>query len=295
MRNVILFGGSGLLGYEVLQAFTKSGFNVIAPTSRELDLTNTDGVIRFFNTVCEKRIEAVINCAGYTNVDDAQLDYERCNLVNNVSAKTVADLCSIYNIPLVHVSSNYVFDGELDLGREYTEDCEPNPKYEYAISKYRGEVAIKDSRVNYWIIRTGWLFGKTRDGFISKIVDRAYNSRPITIDFNQYGSPTSAENLAYKILAIVNKKVPFGIYNLVNSGNTNTIDLVKSIRKIVHPRYENRKSTIYVNEKESIRPKNTMLCSKKSQSVGLYMPTYESALMVYLDYLKQTRYTQINQ
>ena len=200
----------------------------------------------------------MINCAAYTNVAEAEKNFDTANLVNNIAADNLAKFCSKLNIQLVHISTDFVFDGKKI--KSYNENDIPNPIGNYGKSKLYGERNILNYKLeNSVIIRTSWLYSMFGDNFVKKIIKSAETNSKVFVVENEFGSPTCAHNLAQAILKIIPKIKSNNtiVYNYSDNGSCSRYEFALEIKKIfqfcseIVPR---------LNQPEkSIRPTNSAL------------------------------------
>ena len=200
--NVLVTGSNGQLGQEIK---SRSGsypdVNFIFTDINDLDITNYNMVTSFFN---KQSIDVLINCAAYTNVDDSEIFKNKCDSVNHNAVETLARVCKNFDVKLIHISTDYVFDGKKN--GPYNEFDKKKPINFYGISKSKGEEKIINLKLkNSIIIRTSWLYSRFGNNFVKKIISLAKKKSEINVVNDQEGSPTNALDLADNILKILNK------------------------------------------------------------------------------------------
>ena len=200
--NVLVTGSNGQLGQEIKsESVNYADFNFIFTDINELDITNYNMVKRFFK---KKSIDVLINCAAYTNVDDCEVFKKKCDSVNHHAVEILAKVCKELQVKLIHISTDYVFDGKKDCS--YNEFDKKNPINFYGLSKSKGEEKIINLKLkNSIIIRTSWLYSRYGNNFVKKIILLAKNKSEINVVNDQEGSPTNAFDLAESILKILNR------------------------------------------------------------------------------------------
>lgn len=203
---VLVPGGSGQLGSDIARLAADAQAEVTAPASRELDVTQAGQVVAAVRDL-DARAQAngcspvVINAAGYTAVDAAETDERRAFAVNADGPRLLAAACSSWRVPLIHISTDYVFSGESD------KPCEPDdplsPKSAYGRTKAVGEAGVLRSGANAWVVRTAWVYGATGDNFVKTMARAAAEEgrAPNVVD-DQHGSPTCAADLAAGLLEL---------------------------------------------------------------------------------------------
>jgi dTDP-4-dehydrorhamnose reductase len=221
---MLITGKNGQLGSELQKLLSTK--DAIFCDSKEADITNADQMKRIID---ENQIETIINCAAYTAVDKAESEPELAFKVNHIGVENLAKLSSIYNIKLIHISTDYVFDG---TKREpYNEEDLTNPLNVYGLSKLRGEHAVLDYAKKAIIIRTSWLYSKYGNNFVKTMLRLAQIRKKLSIVTDQVGTPTSAKDLALAILKIIPQLTPvqLDIYHYSNEGQTTWFDFAQEI------------------------------------------------------------------
>lgn len=227
MKNILVTGSNGQLGNELRNISSHyPGFNMIFTDLPELDITERlecESFIRKYN------IDFLINCAAYTAVDKAESEPELAYKLNKEAPVMLAELAVKNNFTLVHISTDYVFNGR--HFEPYTEENSPKPASVYGKSKLEGEQAILHSSSNAIIIRTSWLYSAYGHNFVKTILRLAKENKQIRIVFDQIGSPTYAFDLANTILEIIEKKTISGqgVYHYSNEGVCSWYDFARTI------------------------------------------------------------------
>jgi len=206
--KVLLTGGSGQLGFEI-KCLLPLGFTLMAPTSTELDIRSATQVA---NTLCQLQPQFIINAAAFTAVDNAEQNQAQAFAVNEAGVKYLAQ----YGVPIIHLSTDYVFDGALQ--RPYQEDDAAAPLNIYGQSKLAGEQALQTVNPRHLILRTGWLFGVHGTNFVKAIINKAQRGERLAVVSDQFGTPTAASALAAAIWQLVERyreqnPLPWGIYH----------------------------------------------------------------------------------
>jgi len=229
--NILITGSNGQLGSEIKDLAAGYGQHRFFFTDlQELDVTNAEKVGKYMKG---NQIDAVINCAAYTQVDKAEQDKGNAALLNSGAVKILAESCSEYNALLIHVSTDYVFDGK--NFKPYTESDTANPKTIYGKTKLDGEVEVMFNAKRSIIIRTSWLYSHFGHNFVKTILNKCKSEKEIKVVCDQIGTPTYARDLAKAILEIL-PKIPSRtrgeIYNYSNEGVTSWYDLAQAISDI---------------------------------------------------------------
>lgn len=221
----ILLFGRGLLGQALFDVFTKNGDKVTCLTHDECDVCDVEKVSAHINN---EKPDFVVNATGYTQVDKAEQEKDQAFKVNDEAVQNLANALKNTQIPLVHFSTDYVFDGKNPQG--YNEDASPAPLSVYGASKAEGENAIIKTLKNYYLIRTAWLYGPGGRNFVDTMVQLAGKSagKPLNVVNDQIGSPTYSLDLAEAVLRLLKAK-KYGIYHIVNSGTCSWYEFATEI------------------------------------------------------------------
>lgn len=237
MITVLVTGSNGQLG-NCIKDIESINLNIIYTDYLELDICNLDNVKSFFKL--HRPIDYCINCAAYTAVDNAEKEPEKACQINAVGPKNLALVCELNNTVLIHVSTDFVFDGEKT--EPYKETDLPNPLSVYGKTKLEGEIFIQQLCSKHIIIRTSWLYSPFGSNFVKTMLRLAETNAKLNIVNNQIGTPTNAYDLADAILHIITKdsylqkrdeSVPFyGTYHYSNEGICSWYDFAKKIFEI---------------------------------------------------------------
>jgi dTDP-4-dehydrorhamnose reductase len=230
MSNILITGANGQLGNEIkFLSFQYKNFNFIYTDVEELDISSYSKVERyFFNT----QIDLIINCAAYTAVDKAEKEIDKAKRINSIGPLNLRLIAQKNKIPLIHISTDYVFDGR--NYRPYKENDLTNPKTIYGKTKLEGEKNVLDYEKSI-VIRTSWLYSTFGQNFVKTILKIAKENDTIRVVFDQIGSPTYAANLAETIVKISqeilsqNKNIIYGLYHYSNEGVCSWYDFAKEI------------------------------------------------------------------
>ena len=250
--KILLTGVNGQVGFYLNQKLSPF-YEVFGTTRENFDLTNID---QMGDVIDKFRPGLIVNSAAYTYVDKAEKEPDRVFITIVLATKFLAEKSAKLNIPLIQLSTDYVFDG---LKRDaYTEIDKANPQSVYGKSKYDAETAIRESNPKHIILRTSWVYSLRGKNFLTTVLDMAKNNESFNIVFDQIGSPTSAIFIANTILEItkkieqIEKNNLYGLYNLTCSGSTSWFDFAKKIIIYAEEKGLNLKST-----SESIKPIKT--------------------------------------
>lgn len=231
MNNILVTGSDGQLGSELRTiALDFPEYNLFFTNRINLDITDNKAVKLFIES---NKINAIINCAAYTAVDKAELEPALADAINHLAVANFAKLSKENNIKLIHISSDYVFDG--NSKKPYTETDTPNPQSVYGQTKLDGELAIqKINPANSIIIRTAWLYSKFGNNFVKKMLRLGKTRREISVVSDQIGTPTNAADLALAILKILPRleNTSVELFHYSNEGVCSWYDFALEIFKI---------------------------------------------------------------
>lgn len=215
MMNVLITGAHGQLGNEMAQVSANSKDHYIFTDIDELDITDLDAILAL---VKEKQINVIVNCAAYTNVDKAEEEEKTADLINNVAVGYLAMAAKSVGATLIHVSTDYVFNGENNV--PYTERDMTEPTGIYGKTKLAGENAVVNSGCNYIILRTAWLYSIWGNNFVKTMLKLTKEREALNVIIDQIGTPTYAGDLADAIDWIIKRRMvdQKGIYHFTNEG-----------------------------------------------------------------------------
>lgn len=231
---VLVTGAKGQLG-QALQSISGNypEIDFVFCDSKSLDITNVNNIEQAFK---QFKPNFCINAAAYTAVDKAESEPEKAQLINVKGAKNLAEVCKEFSTTLLHVSTDFVFDGSNKI--PYTEEDIPNPTGVYGQTKLDGEKAIQEIFDNYFIIRTSWVYSQFANNFMKTMLRLASERDSLSVVNDQIGTPTNAVDLAEALIKIITTSniAPlasnFGIYNFSNEGQCSWYDFAKEIFKI---------------------------------------------------------------
>lgn len=203
--KILLLGASGLLGSDCMEVLSKE-HEVIAPKKQELDIISWDVVIENLQKIAP---DIIVNCAGFTNVDACEKEEFTVRKINVEGPRNLAQGSARFNCRLVHISTDYVFNGQKNIPQPYFEDDSVDPLSEYGKSKVESEVAVRENAPNYVIIRSGWLYGIHGENFIRSIIEMVSQKKrkKLKVIEDQFGSPTWTYRLALQIKELLKKDV----------------------------------------------------------------------------------------
>jgi dTDP-4-dehydrorhamnose reductase len=222
MKTVLVTGANGQLGQTINDLFLSNNDSVefVFVSKSDLNIAHKNDVEQIFNTF---KFDYCINCAAYTNVELAESAIDDTYRVNAEAPKILAEVCSAHDTVLIHISTDYVFNGENK--NKYTEEDATDPINEYGKSKLLGEQNIQAQTDKYFIIRTSWLYSQFGKNFVKTIVQKIQENATLQITTSQVGTPTSCEHLAKFIyFLITSDQTSFGIYHFSAIGKATWYD-----------------------------------------------------------------------
>ncbi|MCX4303087.1 MAG: dTDP-4-dehydrorhamnose reductase [Clostridia bacterium] len=281
MKKVLLIGADGMLGGELRERLEKI-YDVTGTTLQTLDICDREAVLA---KAKEVNPDFIINCAAYTNVDGCETNYDLANRVNGLALENIADATKATNSTLIHISTDYVFDGKMDVEKAYTEDMEPAPVTAYGKTKLLGEENARKAE-KYYILRTAWLYGLGGKNFVKTMLKLSETHDTLSVVCDQHGSPTCTTTLCEIIEAIMEKEPEYGVYHSTNEGFTTWYDFTRKIFELAgkSTKVNPVTSAEYkeMNPASSDRPKNSQLSKEKLHKIDVYPKAWEKALEEYL-------------
>lgn len=224
MLKVWLNGYSGQIGQEINKLLDPLQYEIFCTDKDDLDITKVDSVLNFGEI---NRPDIIINCAGMTDVDECEANKEEAFRVNAIGARNLSIIAGKIAAKLVHISTDDIFNGTKE--KPFDEFDEPNPSTIYGKSKLAGERYVKEFTRKHFIIRSSWVYGH-KSNFVTKVIEAAKNKQTLHIANDQYGSPTSAKELAQFIIYIMNTN-EYGTYHMTCLGVCSREEFAKEILK----------------------------------------------------------------
>lgn len=273
--KILITGAYGMLGSDLREVLKNQ--ELIVTGSKDLDITDEEKVIDF---ICENSPDLVINAAAYTAVDDCETNYDDAYAVNALGPKNLAIACNKQDIPLIHISTDYVFDGSKRTPLIETDKL--GPQSAYGKTKLAGEKFIQENTDKYFILRTAWLYGLHGNNFVKTMLELAENHDEITVVHDQVGSPTYSFDLAVATTNLLFSD-KYGIYHVTNEGACSWCEFAKLIFELSDVDVKVIPVTTEEFPRPAPRPHYSVLDNKKWNSSGFVpMRTYKEALSEYL-------------
>lgn len=288
MLNVLVTGSNGQLGSEIRELSGTFAANYIFTDKEILDITARDQVVGFFDS---NPIDVIINCAAYTAVDKAESDVDNANAINHLAVQYLAETAKEKKIKLIHVSTDYVFDGK--NYKPYTEEDVVSPNGVYGKTKLDGEKALQSiNPSNAIIIRTSWVYSTYGANFVKTMLRLGKAHEQLGVIFDQVGTPTYAKDLAETILEIVpkieNERVE--IYNYSNEGVLSWYDFAKEIMRMAKLDCHIDPIETKAYPTPAARPHYSLLNKAKiKQTFGITIPYWKDSLDVCLKKLGERK------
>lgn len=264
ITKVLVTGANGQLGKTLKDLYLENteALEFVFVTKSELDISNKSQLEKYFDS---HSFDYCINCAAYTNVEQAESSPKEAFSINAEAAGYLAECCNNSNTTLIHISTDYVFDGTKQA--PYQETDFTNPINEYGRSKLAGEKYVEDILNHYFIIRTSWLYSKYPKNFLTTILSKIQENSDLSIVTTQTGTPTSCIELSRFIFWLIqSKNQDFGMYHFSAKGNATWYDFALQIAECC-PKYDLNKisATTQFNSKVN-RPNYSVLDNSKVQS-----------------------------
>ena len=249
MKRVLITAANGQLGLALQDAAKDSKLETVFMDKSALDITNAEAINEVFAT---QSFDVCINTAAYTHVDGAEANKELAHAINATAVETLAKVCKQHGCWLIHISTDYVFDGTLD--RPYTPSDVPNPLNVYGASKLAGEQTIQAVGGTNSIVRTSWLYSRYGNNFYTKLQAQLDAGKTLRVTADQKGCPTRAEDLAAHLLTgIANQQLAKGISHFCGSEVMTWLDLARRL-------FPNQKVLKWGGKSSpTIRPKKVVL------------------------------------
>ena len=277
MNNILVTGSTGQLGSDVVKELLKRGYSTLSPNRSEFNLCSEDSII---NYILNSNCEAIVHCAAYTQVDKAEDEKDLCIKINATATKHIAKCAKILDIPMIYISTDYVFDGTKD--GEYTENDETNPINIYGESKLAGEKYVQEILDKYYIVRTSWVFNINGKNFIETMLRLSKANNQLSIVNDQIGSPTYTKDLSRLLVDMIETN-KYGLYHATNEGYCSWYEFADTIFKLANINIDIKAINSNEYASRAKRPLNSKLSKDKLIEYGFKpLPHWEDALKDYL-------------
>jgi len=282
MTKVLITGAGGMLGTSIQKVFEDSGkFEVIATgmsdSEIKLDITNKDSINEILD---ERKPDVVINCAAYTNVEQAEDEPDVANEINGYAVGRLAEATAVRKIKFIHISTDYVFGENDPVG--YREDDTPKLQPNaYGVSKYLGEIEGKKNNENIYICRVSWTFGPNGKNYIDTMLRLADEREELTIVTDETGVPTYTVDVARNLMLIIENEDEYKprIYHIVSEGNCSRFDESKTIFKIADKKIKLKKGELASFPRKAKVPNYSILINTKLPPIQ----NWQDAIKEYID------------
>ena len=280
--KILITGANGLLGHE-LSSLLKD-HTLILLSHSQLDISDSESVNKQIDSSSP---DIIINSAAYTQVDACETNYDLAFQSNAIGPKNLAIKCKQLGIPLIHISTDYVFEGNEKKNSPLVENDKLGPKTVYGKTKLEGEKMVQENCQKYFILRTAWLYGEGKN-FVKTMLSLSKKNKELKVVNDQIGSPTYAKDLAKAIKEIIEKKSDkYGIYHVTNKGEVSWYEFAKKIFEIKNIEIKVNPCTSEEFPRPAPRPHYSVLSNQKWIDAGFTpMRDYEEALYEYLNSLK---------
>ena len=291
--KILITGAQGQVGKELSAISINKGFDVVAAGRVDLDITETQIVEEY---ISQHQPDIVINAAAHTAVDKAESEQDLAFAINHNGAKNIALACSKLTIPLLHISTDYVFDGS--QSDPYSENDAVSPLGVYGESKWQGEEVIRKNLESHIILRVAWVFGAQGNNFVKTMLRLGKDRDELNVVADQFGGPSPAKNIAETLINLVeqyqkDKTLTWGTYHYCGKSKTTWYDFATEIFKLafeiglLDKKVKVNPITTAEYPTPAKRPSNSMLnCTKLKTTFGIDMPEWKDALKKVLTELK---------
>lgn len=271
--KVLITGASGQLGFDIVKILRERCAYYLGVSSNELDITDRNAVQEILS---EYHPDAVLHCAAYTKVDQAEDDAEHCMRVNADGTRNVALACQEIGAKLLYVSTDYVFPGTGE--KPWENDDLTGPLNVYGQSKLIGEQAVQELLDQYFIVRSSWIIGEHGNNFVKNMLRLAEGHDHLRVVDDQIGSPTFTADLAPLLCSMIETK-RYGVYHATNEGYCSWAELAEEVFRLSRKNVTVERISTDAYGAKALRPKNSRL-SKSSLDVGGFtrLPSWETSL-----------------
>ncbi len=281
--RVLVTGVKGQLGHDVMNELEKRGYEGVGVDVEEMDITDAEAVDKVIH---EAHVDAVVHCAAWTAVDAAEDNVEMCRKVNAYGTENIAKVCGELDIPMIYLSTDYVFDG---MGERPWEPDDPvtEPLNVYGQTKYEGELAVEKYAKKHYIVRIAWVFGVNGKNFIKTMLKLAKTHDRLTVVDDQIGTPTYTYDLAILLVDMLETD-KYGKYHVTNEGGyISWYDFAKEIFRQAGVNVEVVPVTAEEYKAKAKRPYNSRMSKEKLTANGFKrLPSWQDALKRYLKIIR---------
>jgi len=280
--KILVTGAKGQLGKKIIDILGRD-YQLVLTDVDNMNITDIDAI----KTVVEKeKPDYIIHAAAYTQVDKAEENIELCRKVNSLGTKNIAMIAQEYDITLIYISTDFVFDGSKNI--PYSENDTANPLSVYGLTKFEGEEFIRDICSKYYIIRVAWLFGELPEGhpgtnFVEVMLKLAKEKPFLSVVNDQVGSPTYTGDLVETISKIINQSPEFGTYHFSGTGEFSWYDFAKEIFRQTNTEVDLKPIASSEYPQKAKRPAYSYLNKTKIENaLGIRVRPWQKMLEEYL-------------
>ncbi|MCB0398032.1 MAG: dTDP-4-dehydrorhamnose reductase [Winogradskyella sp.] len=282
MKKVLVLGADGQLGKTLFLLSKQTDIDFSFYSKYKADITNKENLRNVFH---KTYFEYCINCAAYTNVEKAEDEIEKAVLINATGVRNIAEVCKENNTKLIHISTDYVFDGTNN--KPYKTTDLTNPINQYGKSKLQGEKFVEGVLKEHYIVRTSWLYSPFGKNFVKTIIKHIQNDTNLKITTKERGTPTSCLELSRFIFFVITRdNIPFGIYHFSAKGSTTWYDFAIEIVENYNPKKVSNISATDNFKTQSQRPVYSVLDISKTEKFYGQLPKWQHNLKEVLKELK---------
>ena len=279
--RVLVTGVNRQLGHDVMNELAKRGYEGVGVDVAEMDITDAQAVDK---VITGAGVDKVIHCAAYTAVDAAEDNVDVCRKVNAEGTENIAKVCKKLDLPMVYISTDYVFDGEGT--RPWEPDDQRDPLNVYGQTKYEGELAVEENLDKYFIVRIAWVFGVNGKNFIKTMLNLAENHDTISVVNDQVGSPTYTYDLARLLVDMIETE-KYGRYHATNEGLCTWYEFAQEIFRQAQVQVKVVPVTSEEFPAKAKRPHNSRMNKDKLDEMGFErLPSWQDALSRYLQIIR---------
>ena len=284
--RVLVTGAKGQLGTDVMEQLNANNIEAVGIDREELDIVDKKACEEFFEKAnAEKRIDAVIHCAAYTAVDKAEDEQELSYNINALGTENIALACKKFDMKLMYISTDYVFNGQGE--RPWEPDDEREPLNVYGKTKYEGELFVEKLSGKYFIVRIAWVFGIAGHNFIKTMLKLAKERDSLTVVDDQIGSPTYTADLS-KLLVSMIQTDKYGRYHATNEGYCSWYEFAKEIFKVAGVEIDVKPVDSSAYPAKAKRPANSRMEKSKLDEMGFKrLPSWQDATRRYIEELQK--------
>ncbi|SFN57813.1 dTDP-4-dehydrorhamnose reductase [Proteiniclasticum ruminis] len=275
--RILVTGARGQLGHDVMKELLSKKLIPIGVDREEMDITNKEDVHKYMDPL---EVDAVIHCAAYTAVDQAEEEIELCRKINVEGTRYIAEVCKSKDIPMMYISTDYVFDGK---GSEpFLPDSPRNPVNFYGQAKYEGELVVEELLSKYFIVRISWVFGENGKNFVRTMLDLGKKLGKLTVVNDQFGSPTYTSDLSKLLVEMIQSK-EYGTYHATNEGICSWFEFATEIFKQAGLPVDVQPVDSSAFKTKAVRPLNSRMSKEKLVEKEFEkLPDWKDALSRYL-------------